>query len=125
MLDNIVSLLSTLIIILLILALAYLCTRFIASRSFLSGMGYTTKRIKIQEQIQTGKDQKLMLVKMGETIYFIASGPAGAVCIDKVSEQEAQLWQKEDEEKLLQQEKLSFSDTLKKAAEQLNKKGRP
>ncbi len=125
MLENIISLLSTLIIIALILALAYLSTRFIASKSVFLGSGYKTRRIKIQEQITTGKDQKLMLVQMGQTIYFIASGPNGAVCIDKVSEQEAQLWQEEDEQKLAVQENLSFSDSLKKAAEQFNKKGRP
>ena len=52
-----------------ILVLAYLCTRFVASR----GVGerfYRGNLITVLEKVPVGRDQKLLLVKLGEEYLF-------------------------------------------------------
>mgnify|MGYP001058309143 CR=1 FL=1 len=76
MLQQILGLLWSLVMIGAILVLAYLCTRFVASR----GVGerfYRGNLITVLEKVPVGRDQKLLLVKLGEEYYFLGAGPSG------------------------------------------------
>ena len=84
--DELLTLLGTVFTILLVLVLAYGCTRLLAGRlpGTVTGSG---QRIRILEKVPMGKDSHLLLVKLGDTYQFFgresgccdlsASGAAG------------------------------------------------
>ncbi len=123
--ESLFSLISSLLIIVAILFLAYLFTKYVAGRLYSGQSSYRSKRMKVLETINTGKDQKLMLVQMGENIYFLGLSQGNVTCIERVSQEQAKKWTQEDNEKYSQLPETSFSDTLKKVAEQFNNKRRP
>ncbi len=123
--DSILSLISSLIIIIAVLFAAYAFTKFLAGRLYAGQNTYRTRRMKVLEQITTGKDQKLMLVQMGEQLYFLGVTSGSITCIERVSKEQASEWNDEDKQKQAQQSEMNFSDTLRKVAQQFNSKGRP
>ena len=65
---EILSALWALFVIAAVLALAYAFTRYVAGRIPAVRRG---KHITILEQVSIGKDQKLLLVKLGKNIYLL------------------------------------------------------
>ena len=89
--EEIVSLLWALFVTGLVLVLAYWFTRHVVGRMSGSSMG-RGRRISVVEQITIGKEQKLLLARMGERLYFLAVKPGGVTVLRELSEEEAVQW---------------------------------
>ena len=109
----------SLVVIGAILALAYVCTRFVASRGVGERLG-RGNRITVLEKVPVGKDQRLLLVKLGEEYYFLGAGPSGITCLGKVSGQTAEEWDKEPQE---QPAPMPFRQALEQVMKQRKDKG--
>ncbi len=122
--ESLFSLVSTLLIIVAVLALAYLFTKHVAGRLYTGGANsFRSKRMQVLEQLSLGKDQKLVIAKMGDDLYFLGITQSGVSCIEKIPQETAQKWADEDEQKLDKQPEVNFSDILRKATEKFNGKG--
>ncbi len=122
--ESLFSLTSTFLIIIAVLALAYLFTKHVAGRLYTGGANnFRSKRMQVLEQLVIGKDQKLLIVQMGSELYFIGAAQGNITCIEHISQENAQKWKDEDAQKLEQNPELNFNDILRKAAEKLNGKG--
>ncbi len=113
MLDEVLSLIWALLMIVVVLALAYLFTRYVAGIATVKGFKPRGRKINILEQIAISKDQKLLLVKVGEKVYFLGSSQGSINQISEISKEELSLWEEEDEA-FKTSENMSFKDALKK-----------
>lgn len=107
-----------LVVTVLVLVLAYWATRFLAGRMS-TGQLVRGRRIEVLEQIPVGKDQKLMLVRMGEKTCFLGVTPSGITILREATEEELSAWQTSEP----QPEPLtsSFARALHQAMEQRTK----
>lgn len=93
MTTELMDVLRTLFVTAAILALAYLFTRHVAGRSASGGTGRLFRRsMTILEQIPVGKDQKLLLVKVGDDCYLLGCTPGGITCLNRFTREEAERW---------------------------------
>ncbi|MCI9146931.1 MAG: flagellar biosynthetic protein FliO [Hungatella sp.] len=90
-----------------VLLLAYWCSRLLA-KQWVRGSG--TGNLQVIEQIQIGQNQKLLLLKAGETNYLIGVSQAGVQMLAEV-EGEFQAAEPSKPEPLTQ---LPFRDVLDK-----------
>ena len=60
----------------LILALAYWFTRYVVGNMAMGRLA-RGRRMEVLEQVPVGKDQRLMLVKVGERLYLLGAAPGG------------------------------------------------
>ena len=89
--EEIGSLLWALLVTGIVLVLAYWFTRHVVGR--MSGGGTVRgRRISVLEQVTVGKEQKLLLARMGERLYFLAVTPGGVTILRELSEEEAAQW---------------------------------
>ena len=80
---EILQLLWALLVIIAVLALAYLFTRYGAGR--LNGMFRPRRRrMTVVEQVPLGRDQRLVLVRMGDTLYLLGVTPGGVSRLEKL-----------------------------------------
>jgi flagellar biogenesis protein FliO len=79
---SVLSMLGMLAIMIAIFAGAYYVTRFVGGRYVQPGSA--GKRIRVLDQAITGKEERLLLVKVAEKVYLIASGPAGTQKLDEL-----------------------------------------
>ncbi len=120
MLDTLLSLLWTLLVTCVMLALAYWFTRHIVGRMSPSGMS-RGRNLEVMEQVAMGKEQRLMLVRVGKRVYILASTPNGITNLGELSEEEAaQLAQSEGENQSLPD---GFTQTLRRVLEQRKRGG--
>lgn len=86
---EIIALLWALVITVLILALAYWFTRHVVGR-MAGGMQITGKgrQIAVLEQLPVSKEQKLLLVRMGKRVYFMASSQGTLSVLHELTEEE-------------------------------------
>ena len=69
-----------------VLVLAYLFTRYVAGRGQGGGPSRLGKRmLTILDQVAVGKDQRLLLVRAGETYYFLGVTQGSITCLVKLS----------------------------------------
>ncbi len=129
MIEELFGLLSTLIIIIAVMALAYLFTRHVVGRlpqngQIIGGIGSKArkKRISVLEQSVIGKDQRLMLVKMDDVVYFLAVTPTGSTVLKEVPPEQLQRWELEDSE-LLSDVPSDFQSSLRKVIGDMKNKG--
>lgn len=122
MLDGLIDLIWAILVVLAVLALAYVFTRFLVGRTSGGTIRYRGRRITVLEQATVGKDQKLLLVQMGEQFYFLGSTPGGITCLEQVSPEESQRWKLEDEARSGQQPP-SFQEALRKVGERWTNRG--
>ncbi len=129
MIEDLFGILSAIIIIIAVMALAYLFTRHVVGRFGQSGLimgsfGTTPRkrRISVLEQVVIGKDQKLMLVKMDDEIYFLAVSQNGTNLLKKVEREQAELWAMQDSE-LLSDVPSDFQTSLRKVLSNMKNKG--
>ena len=94
-LNAIGSLLWALLVTCVILALAYWFTKRVVGRTALGGR-MRGRHLTVLEQITVGKDQKLLLVRMGERLYVLAATPGGVTTLQELSEEEAAPWLTQD-----------------------------
>ena len=116
--ELILSLLWALFVTCLILALAYFATRFLAGRMAAGGLAMG-RRLKVLEQTAVGKDQKLLLVRLDDRVYFLAVTPGGASVLRELTEEEKAAWQAS--QPLPSAEAGSFAQALRRVMEQRKK----
>ena len=79
-----------------VLVLAYLFTRYVAGRGQGGGPSRLGKRmLTILDQVAVGKDQRLLLVRAGETYYFLGVTQGSITCLEKLTAEEAEAWGEE------------------------------
>lgn len=88
---EIISLLWALVVTALVLVLAYWFTRHVVGRMAGGGLA-RSRRIEVLEQVPLGKEQKLLLVRMGERLYFLAVTPGGVTVLRELTQEEAEPW---------------------------------
>ena len=121
---EIVSLLWAILLIAVVLVLAYAFTRFVASRAVGSGgLRYRGRRLTVLEQVTVGKDQKLLLVQMGEKYYFLGAAQGGISCLDQVSPEEAERWRQEAGSGRDAGPAVRFQDALREVVERRRDRG--
>ena len=93
-----------------VLVLAYLFTRYVAGRGQGGGPSRLGKRmLTILDQVAVGKDQRLLLVRAGETYYFLGVTQGSITCL----------------EKLTAAPKMGFQEALHSVLEQRKQQRRP
>lgn len=122
---EILQLLWALLVIAVVLVLAYLFTRYGAGR--LSGaIRPRSRRMTVVEQISLGRDQRLVLVRVGDTLYLLGVTPGGVSRLEKLpaSELDALDPPAADPPRDCAQG-MSFGEALKKVIDQRKHSGRP
>ena len=91
-LDHILSLIWLLVCVLVIIALAYLFTRYVAGRSGLGGLGMAGggERFKVLTRLSLGREQSLALVQAGERYLLLGVTPSGVSLVAELTQEEAQ-----------------------------------
>ena len=117
MIDNIwFSLLSIVVSMVAIIALAYWFTRYVVGRGGLNGLGISggTEQFKVLARLKLGKEQMLVLVQAGER-YFLLGVTASAIStLAEFTQEEAAAWPGRQE----QPAPPSFGDALRTVLQQ-------
>lgn len=92
MLPEVKSLLWVLVVTIVILALAYWFTRYVVGRLAGGKLLGRQSRISVLEQISVGKEQRLMLVQMGDKVYLLGVTPGGITCLETLPADEVAGW---------------------------------
>ncbi len=90
-LDSILSLVWLLVCVLVIIALAYLFTKYVAGRSggFL-GIGGGTDGFKVLARLSLGREQSLALVQAGKRYFLLGVAPSKVSLVAELTREEAQ-----------------------------------
>ena len=88
--DPIISLIGALMWVIVILVLAYWCSRYLGKRY---GGSVSGTYLKIIDRVQVGADRYLLLVRLQEHTYLLGVSPAG---VQLLSEPEDFVWEPED-----------------------------
>lgn len=88
---EILSLLWALLVTALVLVLAYWFTRHVVGRMAGGGLA-RGRRIQVLEQVHLGKEQRLLLVRMGERLYYLAAAPGGVTVLRELTQEESAEW---------------------------------
>lgn len=120
MIREILGLLWTVLMIIVVLVLAYLFTRYVVGRTTYGPVRQIGRRIIVLEKVMIGKDQKLLLVKLGDAYYFLGAGQDSITCLREVPEDEVAQWKLEDKET---PPKMGFQEALHQVIEQRKNKG--
>ena len=115
---EILSLLWALLVTALVLVLAYWFTRRVVGRMAAGGL-VQGRHITVLEQISVGKDQKLLLVRMGSHLYVLAAAPGGITLLRELSEEEAGPWLAVDQQPPPATD--NFAQALRRVLEQRKK----
>ena len=112
------SLLWVLVATVLILALAYWFTRYVVGRlaggKFLGRQG----RITVLEQVSVGKDQRLLLVQMGDKVYLLGVTPGGITRLETLSAEGAAGWTAGENPPDAPASSMGFREALRKVMNQ-------
>ena len=120
--EELIDLLWAILVVAAVPVLAYAFTRFVAGRAG-GTFRYRGRRITVLEQVTVGRDQKILLVKLGEGFYFLGSTQGAISCLVQVTPEEAERWQQEDEERGQAASSLSFREAMRKVMEQRKDRG--
>ncbi len=116
--ETIGSLLWALVATCLVLALAYWFTRRVAGRLAL-GQGLRGRsRMRVVDQTPLGRDQRLVLARVGETFYLLGVSQGGITCLRVLSQEEAAPWQEQEQPPAAPEAAMSFREALRKVMEQ-------
>ena len=100
-----------------VLVLAYLFTRYVAGRRLGKRM------LTILDQVAVGKDQRLLLVRAGETYYFLGVTQGSITCLEKLTAEEAEAWMGGADGAAAP--KMGFQEALHSVLEQRKQQRRP
>lgn len=122
---EILQLLWALLVIAVVLVLAYLFTRY--GISHFSGMiRPRRRRMTVVEQVPLGRDQRLVLVRMGDTLYLLGVTPGGVTRLEKLPASELDALDPPAEHPPQDgTQGMSFGEALKKVMDQRKHSGRP
>ena len=90
----ILSAVSLLAVILLVLAAAYVFTRWAGKNmggGLIGGLG-SGRRLTVLDRASLGRDQSLLVVQAGERWLLLGSTPAGVTLLAELTEEEGKLW---------------------------------
>ena len=118
MLQDILGLLWALAAVVVVLVLAYLFTKHVGGRLLL-GSRYRGRHIAVLEQAAVGRDQRLLLVQVGERIYLLGATPGGITCLKELDPEQTAGWVGEDDPPT--GEKMEFREALRRVLEQRKK----
>ena len=114
--ETVLSLVGALAAICVVLALSYLFTRDVVGRTGLP-RGLRGRHITILEQVPVGREQKLLLVQVGERVYLLGASQGSVTYLRTVPEEEAAKWRAEDAAAHPAPE-LSFQEALRNVIRQ-------
>lgn len=95
--NDVLTLVGTLVAVCAVLALAYLFTRYVVGRTALP-QGLRRRHITLLEQLPVGKDQKLLLVQVGEAVYLLGTAQGGVTYLRTIPREEVDRWRTETAE---------------------------
>ena len=90
---DLLSLLGIILVLLLVMAGCYLFTRWAGTGlggPFVAGGSGT--RMKVVERLPLGRDQVLLVVRLGERYLLLGSSPAGISLLTELTGEEGALW---------------------------------
>lgn len=123
---EVLQLIWALVVVAAVLVLAWLFTRFVAGR--MSGgapLGLSKdKPVKLLAQLPVGREQRVLLVQVGEQCYLLGAAQGGVTLLDKLSLEEAENLRRLAAPAAEPGEKMGFQEALKKVLEQRNRQGR-
>lgn len=91
------GLLGMLATVVLVLVLAWLCTRWLAGMRL--GVGPRQggeRRMQVVDRLSLGKDVGLILVRLGERYVLLGVSPSGVTQLRELTEEEAAAWRDTD-----------------------------
>lgn len=119
--DDIVSLLFVLLATCVMLVLAYCFTRYVVGR-MVPGGSWRSGHITILEQVAISREQKLLLVQMGEHVYFLGVAQGSITCLQEVPPEEVTKWQEQRMQAAPQMPTMSaFQEVYRKMMQQRKK----
>lgn len=86
---DLLSLLGTLVVIVAVLALAYVFTRYVAGHTVSGGPAKGGEHLSVIAQLPLGREQKLVLVRLGERCLLLGVTQSSIVCLRELSAEEA------------------------------------
>lgn len=88
--EELLQLLGALLVIAAVLVLAYLATRYLAGGLRLHEGSFSSRRLKVKEQVTVGRDQKLLLVQVGKHHLLLGASAGKITCLREFTEEESQ-----------------------------------
>ncbi len=116
--EEVLALLKALLVTALVLVLAYWFTRYVAGH-MAGGLRVRGRRITVLEQVAVGKEEKLLLARLGDRLYFLAVTPGGVTTLRELTEEEAAAWP--DPESPAGEAPDGFAQALRRVLEQRKK----
>lgn len=98
-----------------VLILAYWFTRHVVGR--LTIKRRVGGRMEVLDQLSVGRDQRLVLARVGETVYLLGVSSGGISCLRVLTKEEAADWLTPGPEQNISEnggEKLPFREALRK-----------
>ena len=118
MLENVTGLVGALLAIVLVLALAYVFTRYVVGRAP-TGVR-PGRRMTVLEQMNLGRDQKLLLVQVGDSVYLLGVAQGSVTYLRTIPKAQVDQW-KQDAEGGAGAENPSFGAALQTVLRQRRK----
>ena len=88
---NLASFLWMLVCVVLIIGLAFWFTRFVAGRGALGAFS-GGRRMEILDRLPLGRDQSVVLARVGERYLLLGAGTAGVTLLAELTGEEAAAW---------------------------------
>ena len=85
------SFLWLIVCIVLVAGLAYWCTRYIAGRGSFGALS-GGRRMEVLDRLPLGRDQSVVLARVGERYLLLGSGTAGVTLLAELTAEEAAAW---------------------------------
>ena len=85
------SFLWMLVCVVLIMGLAYWFTKYVAGRGALGAFS-GGRRMEVLDRMPLGRDQSLILARVGERYLLLGAGTAGVTLLAELTEEEAVVW---------------------------------
>ena len=85
------SFLWMLVCVVLIIGLAYWFTKYVAGRGALGAFS-GGRRMEVLDRLPLGRDQNLILARVGERYLLLGAGTAGITLLAELTEEEAAAW---------------------------------
>ncbi len=122
MIEELLGILWALIVIIIVLALAYLFTKHVVGRVPLGVSGRKKQHMSVVERIVIGRDQQILLVRVGKKMFFLGAAEGGVTCLKEMSDEE---WQtlSDSEDDADDTAPMGFKEALQKVMEQRKQKG--
>lgn len=98
MFEDLFTILGMLLAVIVILVLAYYCTRFISSKSVIGQRRRgSVGHMKIVDQLTIGKEQQMLLTCVGERYFLLGVSASEISLLAEITQDEAELWEKDSD----------------------------